>query len=85
MGTTTQMPRVNLVAGDIDENNLLTITDYNILLSCVNDAAVVNIDNRVLCNTNTTYITQSDLDDNGTVDKFDYNLFLREYAVQNGD
>jgi hypothetical protein len=85
-----QLPGVNLVAGDIDSNNLLNLGDYNILLSCVADADVKNIDNHVLCNSNASYLKLSDLEDNGTatvplVNKFDYNLFLREYAVQNGD
>lgn len=80
-----QMPRINLVAGDVDNNNILNINDYNILLSCVSDPDITNIDNQALCNTNANYKKLSDLDDNGTIDKFDYNLFLREYAVQNGD
>ena len=77
--------KVNLVAGDIDGNNYLNINDYNILLSCVTDADIVNIDNHTLCNSNSTNIKLSDLEDNGVVNKFDYNLFLREYSVQNGD
>jgi len=80
-----QMLRVNLVAGDVDNNNLLNISDYNILLSCVTSPFVANIDNHALCNTNSNYILLSDLEDNGVINEFDYNLFLREYAVQNGD
>jgi hypothetical protein len=80
-----QMQRVNLIAGDVDNNNILNINDYNILLSCVSSPVVANIDNHALCNTNANYIKLSDLEDNGAVDQFDYNLFLREYAVQNGD
>jgi hypothetical protein len=85
LGQTVQMPRVNLVAGDVDSNNILNINDYNIVLSCVNDPDIANIDNHALCNTNASYAKLSDLDDNGTINKFDYNLFLREYSVQNGD
>jgi hypothetical protein len=84
-GTTNQMPRVNLIAGDINGNNSLNINDYNILLSCISDQDIANIDNHVLCNTNSSYITLSDLDNNGVINKFDYNLFLREYSVQSGD
>ena len=79
------MQRVNLIAGDVDNNNILNINDYNILLSCVSSPVVANIDNHALCNTNANYLKLSDLEDNGAVDQFDYNLFLREYAVQNGD
>ncbi len=80
-----QMLRVNLVAGDVDLNNALNINDYNILLSCVSSPFIANIDNHVLCNSNANYIQLSDLEDNGVINEFDYNLFLREYAVQNGD
>jgi hypothetical protein len=80
-----QLPQVNLVAGDVDSNNLLDLGDYNILLSCITSPFVANIDNHVLCNTNADYLRLSDLEDNGVVNEFDYNLFLREYAVQNGD
>ena len=84
-GQTVQMPQVNLVAGDVNNDNFINITDYNILLSCVNDPDVANVDNHALCNSDATYNGLSDLDDNGVVDKFDYNLFLREYSVQNGN
>ncbi len=80
-----QLPGVNLVAGDIDSNNALNIKDYNILLSCVTSPFIANIDNKALCNSNANYVKLSDLEDNGVVNEFDYNLFLREYAVQNGD
>ena len=84
-GQTVQMPQVNLVAGDVNNDNYINITDYNILLSCVNDPDVANVDNHQLCNSDASYNSLSDLDDNGVVDKFDYNLFLREYSVQNGN
>lgn len=80
-----QLPGVSLVAGDIDSNNALNISDYNILLSCVTSPFIANIDDHALCNSNANYIVLSDLEDNGVVNEFDYNLFLREYAVQNGD
>ena len=83
--TNTAFPQVNLVAGDVDENNLLNINDYNILLSCVSDPDIANVDNHQLCNSSSIYSVLSDLDDNNSINKFDYNLFLREYAVQNGD
>ena len=84
-GQTIQLPQVNLVAGDINGDNAINITDYNILLSCINDPNIANIDNHALCNSNPSYIINSDLDDNGVVNEFDYNLFLREYSVQNGN
>lgn len=79
------LPRIDLTAGDINGDNLIDIKDYNILLSCMADPDINNPDGGSLCNTNAAFKTVSDLDDNGTVDKFDYNLFLGEYSVQNGD
>jgi hypothetical protein len=84
-GTTNTMPRVNLFAGDVNNDNALTILDYNILMSCMQDVSISNPDGGALCRQNTSYATRSDLDDNGIVNKFDYNLFLREYPVQKGD
>jgi len=76
---------LKLVTGDIDLNNALNINDYNILLSCVTSPFIANIDNHALCNSDSNYTILSDLEDNGVINEFDYNLFLREYAVQNGD
>lgn len=85
--TTVNVPSVNLVAGDIDESNTLSGTDYNILLSCMADPDINNPVSSDLCNTaGKNYKTLSDLEDNGPVNKFDYNLFLREFSkVQTGD
>ena len=78
---TNQIPSANLTTGDIDNDNQLTVLDYNILISC----SIYTNDAETLCNRVTTYKTYSDLNDNGVVDQIDYNLFLREYSVQNGD
>ena len=80
-GITNTLPSTNVVAGDLNKDNALTILDYNILLSC----SIYSQDNNALCKSNPNFSTFSDLDDNGTVDQFDYNLFVREYSVQNGD
>ncbi len=86
--TINTMPNINLVAGDVDNNNALNIKDYNILMSCLsaNDPGINGSDGGTLCHQNANYAARSDLDDNGTIDLLnDYNLFLREYSVQNGD
>jgi hypothetical protein len=85
--TTVNVPSVNLVAGDIDESNALNGTDYNILLSCMSDPVFTNTVGTSLCDTaGKNYKTKADLEDNGPIDKFDYNLFLREFSkVQTGD
>lgn len=73
--TSPLLSRVNLTAGDINADNAIDIKDYNILASCMNNGGLCNLAYRGL----------ADLDDNGLVNEFDYNLFLAEYEVQNGD
>jgi len=88
----------NLVAGDINGDNNIDSSDYNILVSCD-----IYGKDHTTCGTN--YPTLSNLDDNlgislassgltldkytstsSAVDQFDYNLFLREIkVVQRGD
>lgn len=66
----------NLSTGDIDNNNELTILDYNILISCY-----IYSPNTGACNANNRTI--SDLTDNGVNDHDDYNLHLRDWSEQN--
>ena len=80
-GQTYNLPAVNLVTGDINNDNAINILDYNILISC----SIFSVDNRALCNGNPQYAVLSDLEDNGVINQFDYNLFRRELSVQNGD
>jgi hypothetical protein len=88
--TPKDVSRVNLVTGDINMDNQLSILDYNILMSCLNDPDINPFDH-TLCNSNPDFIKRANLEDNGVngvgvVDKFDYNLFVREFSkVQNGD
>jgi hypothetical protein len=69
-----------LVVGDVNMDNQLSIVDYNILMSCLHDPDINDFD-KTTCNENADFIKRSDLEDNGVVNKFDYNLFLREYSV----
>lgn len=55
-----------LISGDINGDNQIDILDYNILISCMQSPPAC---------TSAQYIA-SDLDDNGTVDGVDYNLWL---------
>lgn len=79
-GQTYNEPAVNLVAGDINLDNKLDITDYNILTSCW-----IYSTNQGACNGNSIFGTTSDLNDDRVIDQVDYNLFIAEYSVQNGD
>lgn len=74
------LPVIALTTGDINNDNTLSILDYNLLLDCYSDGILAAPN----CPTQTKK-DASDVNDNGTVDQFDYNLFLRELSVQNGD
>lgn len=72
------VPSVTLAAGDINGDNTIDIRDYNVLLGCYGDllpAVDCTDENKLL----------ADLTDDGPVNQFDYNLFLREIAVQSGN
>lgn len=76
-GSSVNVRPVTLVVGDINDDNLLDIRDYNVLLGCVNDPTPTTC--------TSANLLLSDLNDNGTVDHVDYTLFLREISVQPGD
>lgn len=70
-GQTTSLPQVTLIAGDINGDNAINIIDYNILIGCYSDllpAVDCSAENNVL----------ADITDDGHVNQYDYNLFLRE-------
>ncbi len=72
-GQTNNLNTVNLVTGDVDGDNRLTPLDYSILIGCLFKPA-------------TGSCATSDLDDNGIINQFDYNLFIREISkVRDGD
>lgn len=76
-GQLNQLPVTVLVNGDINSDNTLNILDYNILMGCYSDflpAPSCTPANKLL----------SDLDDDGDVNQFDYNLFLRELTNREG-
>lgn len=85
------LPQIELIAGDTNGDNTLDILDYNALLDCGYGEFLPlpitnsNADyNSAACETHENRIN-IDLDDNGFVNSSDYNLFLRELSVQNGD
>jgi hypothetical protein len=79
VGQNNELPSITLVAGDIDNDNKLSILDYNRLLNCYSDLAVA-----AAC-TDQADKVGADLNDDGFVNQFDYNLFLREIATQPGE
>jgi len=72
------VPTINLVTGDVVGDNALNILDYNIIVGCYSDFAAP-----VACSSQNK--SSSDITDDGKVNQFDYNLFLRDLSVQNGD
>jgi hypothetical protein len=85
------MPQTSLVAGDTAGDNVLNVLDYNTFLDCGYGA----LDELPIDDPSAAYNTPEcqvhipainvDVDDNGTINSPDYNLFLRELSVQNGD
>lgn len=76
-GQIIQLPLIALIAGDSNGDNALSVLDYNLILDCFSDlspARNCTIDKKA----------QTDLNDDGNVNQFDYNLFLRELSVQSG-
>lgn len=72
-----QVPSVDLVAGDANNDNQLNILDYNLMIGCYSDLAPA-----VSCTSDQKLVT--DFNDDGSVNQFDYNLFLRELSTQPG-
>lgn len=77
-GQTNVVPDVTLVTGDFNNDNQLSILDYNALLDCYSDLTLA-----VACD-DAAKKSQADFNDDGFVNQVDYNLFLREIATQPG-
>lgn len=88
-GKINPMDPVNLIAGDIDNDNKIGILDYGILISCSIFAKTDQA--KALCNKDESFKLLSDLNDDGenentpNVDQLDYGYFIQEYSVQAGD
>jgi hypothetical protein len=74
-----QVPSITLVTGDANNDNVLSILDYNMILDCFSDLTPAKN-----CNDANKKVA-TDLTDDGNVNQFDYNLFLRELSVQVGE
>lgn len=88
-GKINSMDPVNLIAGDIDNDNKIGILDYGVLISCSIFAKTDQA--KALCSENESFKLLSDLNDDGenentpNVDQLDYGYFIQEYSVQAGD
>lgn len=61
-----------LVSGDLDQNNILDLFDYNIFLSCFGDKQCAQK-------------SRADLNDDGKVEEVDLNILQRSFALRRGD
>ena len=77
-GSVTSMPSVTLTTGDINNDNAITINDYNILIGCYSDLLPAK-------NCDTAKKAAADLTSDNNVNADDYNLFLRELSVVTGE
>ncbi len=77
-GSVTSLPSITLVTGDSNNDNLISIGDFTLIIDCFSDLTPAR-------NCADPAKKQStDLTDDGKVNQFDYNLFLRELSVQSG-
>lgn len=81
-GQTLGISRIDLIAGDINNDSILNIADYNILNDCIFAPATTH---GTVCSQNPNYLINSDLTDNGIKDIYDINLFMRELTTRYGD
>ena len=77
------MPLTTLINGDIDNDNKLTIFDYNLLINCSSFKKDKISTNTPACSASIKIL--ADLDDNAIVNQYDYQLFIREFSAQAGD
>ncbi len=73
------LPAIALITGDIIHDNILNILDYNQILDCYSDNLPAPACPDLVKKTSV------DINDDGPVNGTDYNLFVREISVQNGD
>lgn len=73
-GQAITLPSISVVSGDINNDNLINILDYNDFNNCFESKFT----------TSSCINKNSDVNDDGKVDGIDYNLFLRELSVQRG-
>lgn len=71
----TDIPKLVLVTGDIDNNNILDLSDYKLFLDCFR--------NQASCTT--AVFEAADLNSNGQSDAVDMNILVRSFATREGD
>jgi hypothetical protein len=77
-GVVNVIPSYSLTAGDIDDDNRLSILDYNIIVNCYTFPGLPS-----KCNYAQAQL--ADVNDDGKNDEADILLFVREITVQSGE
>lgn len=75
---TLQLAQTTLITGDVNLDNQLSVLDYSQIIDCYSDF-------RPSKDCNETKLKMADLNDDGSVNQFDYNIFLRNLSVQKSD
>ncbi len=75
-GVSNTAPDTPLTAGDINQDNLVNITDYNLMMQCFSDFSPP----KGPCPPSLE--VAADLDDDGSVNGTDYNEMLRIFSSQ---
>jgi glucose/arabinose dehydrogenase len=74
-----ELPAISLITGDVNRDNQVSVLDYNLIMDCFSVVEVARNCSDV------TKKEKTDITDDGTVNEFDYNLFLRELTTHNGE
>ncbi len=77
-GKVNNLDSVTLVVGDTDQDNKLSLLDYNRLIRCYSDIVVNNTCSQA-------EKEETDLNDDGKINFIDLQYFIRELAVQRGE
>lgn len=77
-GESYTLPLTDLTSSDVDNDNELSILDYNMIVACY-----TYIDQPAVCNQ--TKSDAVDTNDDGIVNEFDLNLFVRDLSSRIGD
>ncbi len=80
-GTTTNTNPTNLRMGDLDNNNIVDLQDYNVIIDCYDTKSTSNsCKNHHLSDSLKGLF--ADINDDGFVDGLDYNLLIRNFNQQ---
>jgi len=77
-GMANSTPAISLIVGDINQDNSLNLTDYNLLMNCYSDLQPP----RGPCSAQDK--RAADLNDDGAVNGIDYNYYLKEVLNVSG-